>query len=168
MPNNKWMVSELVDCDGIPRFIIAHRQSETPWLRVWQHRANLQSKLAAFFRTLSDAKLEPVARPLLGSAIAIDEKTAHAVCRFRVAEIARMAGCSPGELPDFLCNESANKGGRGHSRPCAVLSADGVKEFASITDAARYFGVAQPTFVRRVRQTRQGVDGAVTIARGIA
>lgn len=160
----KWMVSELCDPrePTLPCYVIAHRQGEAPWLRVWQHRARLDSKLALWMRALSDSGLEPLARPLLGQGCALTEDTAHAVCRFRLSQIAAMSGCAPGEWPDFIVNDKpVNCGKRG--RPCVVLTTEGVTVFPSIASAAAAEGVARPTVGRRVRQGRQYGAGLVAL-----
>jgi hypothetical protein len=159
----KWMVSEIVDPrePTLPRYVIAHRQGEAPWLRVWEHR-DIPGRLAAWFKTLAEAKLEPLARPLLGHGCALNEETAHAVCQFRISQIRAMSGCPPGEWPDFLLNDKpVNCGKRG--RPCCVISADGVKTYPTISSAAAAEGVARPTVGRRVRQGRLYRGGLVAV-----
>lgn len=163
--HSKWMVSELFDPRDptIPRAVFAHRQGEKPWQAIQSHCEELPGKLAALYRMLSDAKLEPLVRPLLGRGCALTERTAHAVCRFRISEIGRMAGCAPGEIPSFLCHEGVNHGGRGHGRPCAVVKGDRVELFPSIADAARHLGRRRPTVSRAVGEGRRCGGGAVTL-----
>ena len=161
----KWMVSELFDPrePTLPRYVIAHRQGEAPWLRVQEVADRLPGRLAAWLRELSEAKLAPLARPLLGHGCALNEETANAVCRFRVSQIVAMSGCAPGEWPDFLLNDKpVNCGKRG--RPCAVISDGGVTVYPTITSAAAAEGVARPTVGRRARQGRQyGGGGLVAV-----
>ena len=162
--HSKWMVSEIVDPreTTLPRYVIAHRQGEAPWRSVWEHRGKLPGKLAAWFKTLADDGIEPLARPLLGHGCALNERTAHAVCKFRIAEIGRMSGCAPGATPDFLMVENF-RGGQGHGRPCAVVDGEHVQVFPSIADAARHLGVRKPTLGRAVRRARQYAGGAVAV-----
>ncbi|MEN6405901.1 MAG: hypothetical protein ABFC77_05460 [Thermoguttaceae bacterium] len=130
---------------------------------MWNHRAELPGRLAAWFRQLASEGVEPCERVLLGKGAALTEATAHAVCRFRIAEIARMAGCPKGKLPDFLCVEERHRGGNGHGRPCTVLKGDRTQRFNSIADAARYLGRRRPTVSRAVGEGRRCGGGAVTI-----
>jgi len=148
----KWMVSELLDPreERIPRYVVAHRQGQTPWLRVWEQREKLQSKLAVWMRALSDEGVEPVARPLIGRQCALDEDAAHLICRLRLADINRMSGCPHG-WADFLLNEKpANCGRRG--RPCTVIEGDQVRTYPSVSEAAKAEGVKRETMSRRIRQ----------------
>jgi len=162
---SKWMVSELYSPDdpGLPRYVIAHRQHESPWACVWEHRDKVQSKLATWFRELSAANLEPLARPLLGRRCALNEATAHAICRFRVQEIARMAGCPEGEIPSFLYHDEKHVGGKGDKHPCAVVKGGRVQRFPSIADAARYLGVRRPAVSRAVGRGLRCGGGAVAM-----
>ena len=151
------MVSEIVDPrePTLPRYVIAHRQGEAPWLRVQEVADKLPGKLPAFFRSLSDDGIEPLARPLLGHGCALNEQTAHAVCRFRISQIANMSGCA---WPVFLLNEKpVNCGKRG--RPCTIVGPNGVKTYPSISNAARAEGVSRPAVARRVRQGRFHTGG---------
>lgn len=157
----KWMVSELFDPrDSLPRYVIAHRQEEAPWLALQEVADKLPGKLAQWLKSLRADAARPLARPLLGHGCALNEKTAHAVCRFRVSQIAAMSGCRPGEWPDFLLNpEPTNVGGRG--RPCAIVTDNGVEVFPSIAAAGRCLGVTRPTVGRAVREGRRCGGGLV-------
>lgn len=159
--HSKWMVSELVDPrePALPRYVIAHRQGEAPWLRVWRHRDKLQTKLAEWMRSLSG--VEPLAKPLLGRRAALNEKTAQAICRFRLAEINRMAGCPDG-WADFLLNEQpVNCGRRG--RPITVVEDDQVKTYPSVSKAAEAEGLTRTTVARRVLQGREYRNGRIVV-----
>jgi hypothetical protein len=157
------MVSELFDPreSKIPRYVIAHRQGEKPWEVTQTHCAKLPGKLAAFCRMLSATKTKPLARPLLGSHVALNETTANAIRDFRVAEISRMSGCASGELPDFLIVEK-NHGGRNHGRPVAKIAKDGKPIiYPAVRAAARAEQVAPVSIRRRASRGHRGPDGAV-------
>lgn len=159
----KWMLSELFDPrePAVPRYVVAHRQGETPWLRVWRHREKLQSKLAAWMRLLAEERIELRARPLLGKYAALNEKTAQAICRFRLAEINRMAGC-PGGWADFLLNERpVNCGRRG--RPITVVEGDQVKTYPSVSKAAEAQGLVRSLVAKRVLEGREYGDGQIIV-----
>ena len=156
------MVSQLFDPrePQIPRAVFAHRQGEQPWKAVQSHCDTLPGKLAAFCRMLLNEGLEPLARPLLGSRVALDEPTAHAVCRFRVAEISRMAGCPPGQVPDFLIVSETNHGSR--RRPVTKIGTDGTAvHYRAVREAARAEHVAPVSIRRRISRGHRGPDGAV-------
>ena len=159
----RWMVSELVDPrDSLPRYVIAHRQGEAPWRCVQEVADKLPGRLAAWLTALTADGVEPLARPLLGHGFALNERTAHAVCRFRVREINRMATGNPHEWASFLFNqEPINCGGRG--RPCAVLTDNTVVLYASISEAARHVGIARETVGRAIRQGRRCGGGRVAV-----
>jgi hypothetical protein len=157
--HTKWMVSELVDPrePALSRYVIAHRQGERPWLRVWRHRDKLRTKLAAWMRSLAD--IEPLAKPLLGRQVALNETTAQALCKFRLAEINRMSGCPDG-WADFLLNERpVNCGRRG--RPVTIIEGDQVKTYRSVTEAAKAEGLARSIVAKRVLQGREYKNGQI-------
>jgi len=161
--HSKWMVSELVDPrePTLPRYVIAHRQGETPWLHVWRHRDRLETKLAAWMRSLDDDGVEPSARPFLGRIVALNEETAHMICRFRLDDISRMAGCEDGWASFILNERPVNCGRRG--RPCTIIDGDQVKTYPSISRAAAAEGVTRETLSRRIRQSRLYHDGKTAV-----
>lgn len=156
----KWAVSQIVDPrePTLPRYIVAHRQSEAPWIRVWEHRNKLQSKLAAWMRALSDDGVEPLARPLLGRSVGLDERSAHAVCQFYISLVSKMAGCGPGTIPDFLIVD-VNHGPR--RRPVTKVAKDGTPIiYRAVREAARAEGIAPVSIRRRISRGHRGPDGA--------
>lgn len=165
MKHARWRVVELHDPrePTLPRAVFACRVGESPWRIVWRHKEKLRGRLAEWFRQLACKGMEPCERVLLGKGVALPEATAHAVCRYRIAEIARMAGCTKGRIPDFLCVEERHRGGKGHGRPCAVVKGDRVQRFNSIADAARHLGRRRPTVSRAVGEGRRCGGGAVTL-----
>jgi hypothetical protein len=165
MKHARWRVNGLHDPRDptLPRAVFACRLNESPWRVVWQHRGEIPGRLSEWFKRLAADGVEPLERVLLGTGAALTEWTAHAVCKFRIAEIARMAGCTEGQIPDFLCTEERHRGGKGHGRPCAVVKGDRVQRFNSIADAARHLGRRRPTVSRAVGEGRWCGGGAVTL-----
>ena len=117
MGNEKYKVIELfAPDDPLPRYVEACRIDREPsWRTTLRNRDRLNTKLADWCRELAARGQEPVERCLLGGKVALAEKCARTVARFRVEEIARMSGTWP-KLPDFLLNEY-HPGGRGCRRP---------------------------------------------------
>lgn len=144
----KYRVVELSDPrqPDLPRAVFACRADASPWRAAWQHRNELQSKLSAWFRELSEAKTEPLETVLLGRA-GVHENTARAVVRFRLEQIARMAGCPAGEWPDFLAmDKPANIGQKG-----VPVYADGVV-YPSRAAAARAAGITRRAVWERMQR----------------
>lgn len=161
-PRAKWMISQLVDPrePTLPRYIIAHRQQEAPWHGVWQNRDKMQTRLAAWMRSLSDDGVEPLARPLLGRTVGLDERTAHAACQFYISQVGKMAGCPPETTPEFLIVEQ-HHGGRNHRRPVTKITRDGTPIiYPAVREAARAEQVAPVSIRRRVSRGHRGPDGA--------
>jgi hypothetical protein len=159
-----WRVIELVDArvPSLPRAVFACRTHESPWRVVWQHRGEIPGRLSEWFKGLASEGVEPLERVLLGRGAALTERTAHAICRYRVSQIARMAGCPEG-LPDFLCHDEKHVGGQGDKHPCTVVKGGQVQRFPSIADAARYLGVRRPAVSRAVARGLRCGGGAVTL-----
>ena len=132
--------------DPLPRYVEACRMDrESPWRTTWQHRDELESKLALWFRELAASGQEPVDRCLLGGSVPLSEKCARGVARLRIEEISKMSGAWP-DYPDFLCNE-IHSGGRGCRRP---VWADGVR-YESVTAAAKATGITRRAVWDRLR-----------------
>ncbi len=161
----RWRVIELVDPrePKLPRAVFACQLGQSPWRVVWQHRGELPGRLAEWFRQLASEGVEPLERVLLGNGAALTEDTAHAICRFRLAEISRMSGCAEGEIPSFLCHDEKHVGGKGDWRPCTVVKGGRVQRFPSIADAARHLGIRKPTASRAVREGRRCGGGAAIL-----
>jgi len=142
----QYQVVELFDPadPDLPRAVFAARVDQSPWLTVWEHRNELDTKLARWFRALSDAKTEPVTRVLIGSG-GIDGKEARAIAKFRIEQISKLAGTWP-KPPDFLCVDSASNVGR-RGRP---VWADGFV-YPSREAAARACGVTRRAIWDRMR-----------------
>ena len=158
--HSKWMVSQLFDPrePTLPRYVVAHRQTEQPWLRVWRHRDKLQTKLAEWMRSLD---VEPLAKPLLGRTVALNEKMAHRLCRFRLAEINRQAGCPDG-WADFLLNERPINCGR-RGRPITVVDGDQVTTYPSVSKAAEAEGVTRSMVAQRVLEGLEYKNGRIVV-----
>lgn len=157
---DSYRVVELVDPrePDLPRAVFACPCHYSPWRGVWQRRNKLNNRLSEWFRRLSEAKTEPLERVFLGRA-GLSERCARAVCKYRIEQVARMAGTWP-EYPDFFAmDQPENVGGRG--RPCAVLAGERVQAFPSVAEAARCLGVARETVSRAVREGRQCGGGRV-------
>jgi hypothetical protein len=134
-----FIVYELV-ADNVPHYVgIRRNDHKAPWLRVWQHRLSVGLPLALWFRTLAQ---RPIERCIRGQSLALPLEVARALCKHRVKEISQMAGTWPSR-PGFLCNVVSIQPGGGNSRPVLFVGADGVRQFASRTEAARVLGVTR-------------------------
>lgn len=143
----KYRVIELADPrqPDLPRAVFACRCDCSPWRAVWQHRNELQGKLARWFRELADSGVAPVEMILLGRA-GVHEKAARAIARFRIEQVAAMAGCAPGTWPEFMAMDPpVNTGKRG--KP---VYADGVL-YPSRTAAGRATGITPRAVYDRLR-----------------
>jgi hypothetical protein len=153
MPNTtKYRVLELRDPrePDLPRYVEAGRQGESPWRTLWEHRDELDNRLARWFRDLSAAGvLLPQEVTILGRAVALTERTARLLAAFWLEEIARKAGSFP-EFPDFILNERINRGGRGKGRRVVHIDRDGkLTRFESLSAAGRILGLDRSAISRR-------------------
>ncbi len=152
MPNiTKYRVLELRDPReaDLPRFVQAARQGESPWRTLWDHRDEIGTRLAQWFRELSSAGVLPQEMTILGRAVALPQRTARLLAAFWLEEIARKAGSFP-EFPDFILNERVNRGGRGKGRPVVHIDSDGkLTRFESLSAAGRVLGLDRSAISRR-------------------
>jgi hypothetical protein len=156
------MVSEVLDPrENIPRYVVAHRQGAAPWIRVWEHRDKLETKLAVWMRSLSDEGTQPVAKPLIGRQCALDEDAAHLICRLRLEDISRMSGCPDGWADFWLNERPVNCGRRG--RPCTIIEDGQVKTYPSVSAAARAEGLTRSLVAKRVLEGREYRDGRIVV-----
>jgi len=132
----------------LPRAIFASPCNQSPWLCVWQHRNEVDNSLSAWFRGLSESRIEPVERVYLGRG-GLPAKCCHAICKYRIGQVARMAGTWP-DCPDFLTTKLPSNTSK-HGRVCFVLTENGVQKFPSIAEAGRHLGVARETVSRAIR-----------------
>lgn len=143
----KYRVIELADPrqPDLPRAVFACRCDCSPWRSVWQHRNELQGKLSAWFRELAESGVAPVETILLGRA-GVREDAARAIARFRIEQVAAMAGCPAGEWPEFMAmDKPANIGSKG-----VPVYADGVT-YQSRAAAARANGITRRAVYDRMR-----------------
>ncbi len=142
----KYQVVELFDPadPNLPRAVLACKVDQSPWLTVWEHRNELDTKLARWFRTLAAAKTEPLEKVLVGSG-GIDEREARAIAKFRIEQICKLAGTWP-KPPEFLCLDAVSNVGR-RGRP---VWADGIF-YPSRAAAARACGVTRRAIWDRLR-----------------
>ena len=132
-----WQVSALID-DELPRYIVAHRAGDKPWLATWERRHQLASPLARWLCTVAEP---PAERPLLGRAVGLPRNLAIRLARFRIQEIVRLAG----GWPTWLCNRPP---ARRRLRPVMRVS-DG-RLFPSLETAAIAEGVTGDAMVYRI------------------
>ncbi len=163
VPNTtKFRVLELRDPReaDLPRYVQAARQGESPWRTLWEHRDELDNRLARWFRELSAAGvLLPQEVTILGRAVALTERTARLLAAFWLEEIARKAGSFP-EFPAFILNERINRGGRGKGRLVVHIDGDGtLTRFESLSAAGRILGLDRSAISRRPGRMTGWADG---------
>ena len=144
----KYRVIELADPrqPDLPRAVFACRCDSSPWRAVWQRRNELPGRLAEWFKSLSEAGLQPVERVLIGRA-GVHEKCARAIAKCRLEQIAAMAGCPAGTWPDFIAmDKPANIGKKG-----VPVYADGVV-YPSRAAAARAAGITRRAVWERMHR----------------
>jgi hypothetical protein len=162
MPNiTRYRVLELRDPrqPDLPRFVQAARQGESPWRTLWEHRDEIDTRLARWFRELSTAGVLPQEMTILGRAVALPQRTARLLAAFWLEEISRKSGSFP-EFPDFIVNERINRGGRGKRRPVVHIDGDGkLTRFESLSAAGRILGLDRSAISRRPGRMTGWADG---------
>lgn len=147
----KYCVVELADPrePDLPRAVFACRCDQSPYSVVWDHRNELQGKLAKWFCSLSEAKLRPRVRVFLGRS-GVHEKNARAIAKYRIEQISKAAGSFPEYPAFFAMDRPVNVGGRG-----VPVFADGIM-YPSRSAAARAAGVTPRAIYDRLRHGRWG------------
>jgi hypothetical protein len=140
-----WQVSELFDGrePSVPRYIIAHRRDQRPWMATWERRWEIvNSRLACWLQTLSEP---PGSRLVLGL-YGISEATAVALASWMIGRL-QADGAS-------LCNSPMGRGGRRPRRPVAIIRGGQTVAYPSQHAAARALGISQPAVVKMLRTGR--------------
>lgn len=123
---------------SLPRWIEAHCEGRPAWPTVWKYRDRVPHPLAVWFRALDAAGRTPEERVVLAG---IGRLAAKRLAVFLVAETCRMAGCAPGDAPDFLCNTLPLNLGRGGRRVIVIDPSGNVESYPSISAWSRSDGV---------------------------
>jgi hypothetical protein len=128
----RYQTIEVLDVDGVPRYIGVQRAGESFLRMAWECREIVDNRLMFWLRLLS---VPPKSRVLLGRGVQLAAREAWALARFQRERVSRMAGSWP-DPPDFAVWPALSRGGRDHPRPVCRVRDGVVERFVSVEQAA--------------------------------
>lgn len=148
----RWRCFELIDPDGLPRFVGC---GPVGWRPLWTARHVLDNRLGEWLRGLNREPVE-CTRWVPSSPIKWDS-----AIRLRDARLAQIVDWSGGQWPEWLANEPPRpdaENGRWARRIIAIGPGGSVRTYKSLNEASRDLGVSRFMVWKRLADGL-GIDG---------